>query len=77
MLEPPVAGRRGHESVRYAGLWPIQLDAAFPTKEATHRAVATAAAILQRLSITMAAVISNHQIDRPESLRGVDETVPD
>jgi hypothetical protein len=37
---------------------------AFHTKETAHRAVATAAAILQRLAITMAAVISNHQIDR-------------
>lgn len=63
--------------MRHAGLEPVQLDAVFHTKEAAHRAVATAAAILQRLSITMAAVISNHQIDRLEPLRGVDETVPD
>ena len=49
----------------------------FRRYETAHRAVATAAAILQRLSITMAAVISNHQIDRLELLRGVDETVPD
>jgi hypothetical protein len=49
----------------------------FHTQETAHRAVATAAAILQRLAITMAAVISNHQIDRLEPLRGVDETVPD
>ena len=63
--------------MRHAGLEPVQLDAVFHTKDAAHRAVATAAAILQRLSITMAAVISNHQIDRLEPLRGVDETVPD
>ena len=50
---------------------------AFHTKETAHRAVATAAAILQRLAITMAAVISNHRIDRLEPLREVDETVPD
>ena len=77
MLKPACGASPQDESVWYAGLWPIQLDVAFHTKEATHRAVVTAAAILQRLSITMAAVISNHQIDRLELLRGVDETVPD
>ena len=72
-----MAGSTRDESVRCADLWPVQLDATFPTQETAHRAVATAAAILQRLAITMAAVISNHQIDRLEPLRGVDETVPD
>ena len=72
-----MAGSTRDESVRCADLWPVQLDAAFHAQETAHRAVATAAAILQRLAITMAAVISNHQIDRLEPLRGVDETVPD
>ena len=72
-----MAGSPRDESVRYAGLWPIQLDAVFHTKDAAHRAVATAAAILQRVSLIMAAVTSNHQIDRLEPVRGVDETVPD
>jgi len=78
MLEP-ACGRFGEgrnpSGARTCGR--SQLDAAFHTQETAHRAVATAAAILQRLAITMAAVISNHQIDRLEPLRGVDETVPD
>ena len=77
MLEPACGRSPRDESVWCADLWPVQLDAAFHTKETAHRAVATAAAILQRLAITMAAVISNHQIDRLEPLREVDETVPD
>lgn len=39
------------------------------------QAVATAAAILQRFTITVAAVISNHRIDRLESVKGADGTV--
>ena len=39
------------------------------------RAVATVAAMLKRLTITVADVISNHRIDRLESVRGADETV--
>jgi hypothetical protein len=72
-----VAGSARDESVRCADLWLVQLDAAFHINETAHRAVATVAAILQRLAITMAAGISNHQIDRLEPLRGVDETIPD
>ena len=54
----------------------MQLDPSSPSRTTTaHRAVAAATAMLKRLTITGAAVISNHRIDRLESVRGADETV--
>lgn len=54
----------------------MQLDPSSPSRTTTaHRAVAAATAMFKRLTITGAAVISNHRIDRLESVRGADGTV--
>ena len=57
------------------GLWPVCVGLPFHNISTAHRAVATVAAMLKRLTITVADVISNHRIDRLESVRGADETV--
>jgi hypothetical protein len=51
-------------------LWPVCVGLSFH-----NISTATAAAMLKRLTITVAAVTSSHRIDRLESVKGADGTV--